>query len=157
MSGKNEQGSMDVKQKNVLHAPLHKLSSPISTPSNLPSSLHAGFCTSTNPIAAALTSAFIDTLSSTTSTDLRKAGVGPGQRFCLEASAWKQIADKGGEGVPRVKLESSHVEALESVELDVLKRWEASRDNDSKHGAERPGPGNWVRESGEIGGKEPRA
>jgi hypothetical protein len=177
MSAKNEQGSMDVKQKNgklppplkpnsspnhsdsVLNAPLHKHSSESSTPKSLPSSIHAGMCNSTNPIAAELTTAFIDTLSRSGSTDLQKAGVTAGQRFCVEASSWKTMADKGGEDVPRVKLESSHEAALKSVGLDTLKKFAAGQDRASVHGAARPkdGKGGWVRESGEIGGKEPKA
>ncbi|OAL01028.1 hypothetical protein IQ06DRAFT_304726 [Phaeosphaeriaceae sp. SRC1lsM3a] len=113
-------------------------------------------CTTSNPIAAVLTSAFIDSLASH-GTDLRKAGVGPGQRYCIEASSWKSMADQGGEGVPRVKLESSHESALKSVDMDMLKKFAAGQDNESKHGAERPGAGKFVRESKEIGGKEPKA
>ena len=112
-------------------------------------------CNTANPIAAELTNAFIDSLASN-GTDLRKAGVGPGQRYCVEANAWKSAADKGGD-VPRVKLESSHESALKSVDLDTLRKYEAGRDNASVHGAERPGAGKWVREGKEIGGKEPRA
>ncbi|KAH7409892.1 hypothetical protein DE146DRAFT_674723 [Phaeosphaeria sp. MPI-PUGE-AT-0046c] len=156
MSSKNTQGSMDVKQKNVLNAPLHKHSSDPNPPSSLPSSLHAGMCNASNPIAVSLTNAFIDTLASN-GTDLRKAGVGPGQRYCVEAGKWKGFADKGGDGVPRVQLASSHESALKSVDLDILKKFEAERDNASVHGAERPGAGKWVREAQEIGGKEPRA
>jgi hypothetical protein len=115
-------------------------------------------CNANNPIAAILTNAFIDTLS-LSGTDLRKAGVGPGQRFCIEAASWKKLADKGGDDVPKVKLESSHEAALKSVGLDALKKWAAGQDRESVHGAVRPkdGKGGWVRESGEIGGKEPKA
>lgn len=131
MSSKNEQGGMDVKQKNgtpvlphcyypysqntVFNAPLHKHSSESSAPKNLPSSLHAGYCTAANPIGAQLTSAFI-----------RASGlkdVSAGQRFCVSAASWKKVADKG-EDVPGVTLASSHVGALDSVGLDVLKKWE---------------------------------
>ncbi|KAH3919799.1 hypothetical protein HBI56_031220 [Parastagonospora nodorum] len=148
MSSKNEQGGMDVKQKNVFNAPLHKHSSESSAPKSLPSSLHAGYCTAANPIGAQLTSAFI-----------RASGlkdVSAGQRFCVSAASWKKVADKG-EDVPGVTLASSHVGALDSVGLDVLKKWEV-RDHSHQHGAARAGDGNgFVRESGEIGGKEPRA
>ncbi|KAF2822983.1 hypothetical protein CC86DRAFT_448075 [Ophiobolus disseminans] len=158
MSQTNEQGSMDVKTKNVFNAPLYKHSTSSSAPKSLPKSLVAGFCTSSNPIAAQLTNAFLD-YSTSNGIDLRKAGVGPGQHFCLEASAWKGLADKGGDDVPRVKLESTHEAALESVDLKLLKRFAADQDNQSVHGAVRPkdGKGSWVRESKEIGGKEPRA
>lgn len=67
------------------------------------------------------------------------------------------MADKGGKDVPEVKLESSHIEALKSVGLDTLKRYAAGQDHESNSGAVRPGEKGWVRESGEIGGKEPRA
>jgi hypothetical protein len=115
-------------------------------------------CNSSNPIAAELTNAFIDTLASN-GTDLRKAGVGPGQRFCVEASSWKGMADKGGNDVPKVKLESSHEAALKSVGLDVLKKFAAEQDHSQVRGATRPKEGgqNWARESKEIGGKEPKA
>jgi hypothetical protein len=57
-----------------------------------------------------------------------------------------------------VTLASSHVGALNTVDLSVLKKWE-TRDHAAVHGAVRPGDGNggFVRESQEIGGKEPRA
>ena len=114
-------------------------------------------CTSNNPIAAQITNAFLD-YSASNGTDLRKAGVGPDQHFCLEASSWKALADKGGHDVPKVKLESSHEAALKSVGLDVLKKFAAEQDNQSVHGAVRPGDGKgWLRESGSIGGKEPKA
>jgi hypothetical protein len=71
---------------------------------------------------------------------------------------WKSFADKGGDDVPRVKLEASHQEALKSVKLEVLKQYEAQRDNNSNHGAQRAGDGSGVvKESGQIGGKEPKA
>jgi hypothetical protein len=168
MSNKNEQGSMDVKQKNgshilptlpqvtsnsfniVLEKPLHKLSSESTAPKSLPSSMHAGFCNTTNPIAAILTSAFISSLPSS-------AGVTVGQRFCVDAKSWKGIADKGGEDVPRVKLEATHEAALKSVGLDVLKKYKAEQDQRRVGGAERPGTGGLVKDSQEIGGKEPKA
>ncbi|KAL7770696.1 hypothetical protein CFE70_000634 [Pyrenophora teres f. teres 0-1] len=128
MSGKNMQGMMDVKQKNVLDAPLHKHSSEASAPSSLPPSIHAGICTDRNPIAAILTNSFLD-FASSNGTDLRKAGVGPDQRYCLDASTWKKAADKGGE-VPRVKLEATHKGALDKVELETLKKWAAGQDKD---------------------------
>jgi uncharacterized protein (DUF2237 family) len=113
-------------------------------------------CTSKNPIAAILTNAFLD-FSSSNGTDLRKAGVGPGQRFCLEASTWKSAADKGIKEVPRVKLESTHEGALKSVDLNTLKRWAAEQENQGK--VVRPGESkeSFARESSEIGGKEPKA
>jgi hypothetical protein len=108
-------------------------------------------CTSSNPIAAVLTSAFIKSLSTS-------ASLKPEQRYCLEASSWKSFADKGGDDVPKVKLEASHQDALKSVKLEVLRRYEAERDNNANHGASRVGDGSGVvKESKEIGGKEPKA
>lgn len=113
-------------------------------------------CTSRNPIAAILTNAFLD-FSASSGTDLRKAGVGPDQRFCLDASLWKSALDKGIKDVPKVKLESSHEAALKSVAIDVLRGNAAGRDVDDK--TVRPGENkeSWARDSKEIGGKEPRA
>lgn len=73
--------------------------------------------------------------------------------------SWKSLAEKGGEDVPKVKLESSHVEALKSVDLGLLKKFAAEQERQGLHGATRPDDGTkgWVRESKEIGGKEPRA
>jgi hypothetical protein len=117
-------------------------------------------CTSSTPIAAVLTDAFLD-FTASTGTDLRKAGVGPGQRFCVDASTWKKVADKGND-VPRVKLESTHQGALESVGLDTLKKWAQKADIDNKtilpkgdQGSE--GKEGGVREARSIGGKEPKA
>jgi uncharacterized protein (DUF2237 family) len=140
----------------VLNAPLHQHSSDTKTHSDLPSSMHAGMCTSNNPIAAILTDAFIE-FASSNGADLRKAGVGPGQRFCLAASSWKSAADKGIEGVPKVKLESTHKDALTSVDLTTLKKWAAEQDTKSK--VVRPGENkeSWARESSEIGGKQPKS
>ncbi|KAI4914918.1 hypothetical protein J4E90_004954 [Alternaria incomplexa] len=159
MSGKNQQGKMDVTQKNgtaVFNAPLHKHSAEAKTPSNLPSTINAGMCTSSNPIAAILTNSFLD-FSSSNGTDLRKAGVGPGQRYCLEASSWKSAADKGIGEVPKVKLESTHESALKSVGLDTLKKWAAEQENQGHVIRPGQGKGGFVRESDQIGGKEPRA
>jgi uncharacterized protein (DUF2237 family) len=111
-------------------------------------------CTSSNPIAAILTNGFLD-FSSSNGTDLRKAGVGPGQRFCLEASTWKRAADKGIGEVPKVKLESTHESALKSVDLNTLKKWAVEQENQGH--VIQPGEGRFVRESDQIGGKEPRA
>ncbi|KAH9861710.1 hypothetical protein J1614_011463 [Plenodomus biglobosus] len=149
MSGKNQQGLTDVKQHNVLQAPLHKHSSG-PTPKSLPSSLHIGLCNPSNPIAATLTAAFLDFA------DLRNSGVNPGDRFCISASTWKAAVDKGIKEVPRVKLECTHEKALDTVGIDVLKKWRADPDIEKK--VERPGDeGGLARESREIGGEEPRA
>ncbi|KAJ4374860.1 hypothetical protein N0V83_001938 [Neocucurbitaria cava] len=129
---KNEQGAIDVKQKNVFSAPLYKHSSERTAPSSLPSTLHAGTCTASHPIAATLTSSFLDFCASNSDdTDIRTSttgAVGPGSRYCIDASTWKKAVDKGIEEVPRVKLESTHEAALKSVGLDVLKKWTAEPD-----------------------------
>ncbi|KAL6710616.1 hypothetical protein ACN47E_008664 [Coniothyrium glycines] len=158
MSLKNEQGGMDVKTKNVLNAPLHKHSSENTSPASLPPSLHAGYCTPTHPIAAQLTSSFLDLLARSTGTDLRRNGVSPGSRFCVAVEPWREAAAAGAD-VPRVKLECTHAAALERVPLDELRRFAARQDVEGRS-AVVPGEGSgegWVRESGEIGGKEPRA
>jgi uncharacterized protein (DUF2237 family) len=140
----------------VLNAPLHKLSSEATSPKNLPSFVSAGICSSSNPIAAILTNAFLD-LSSSNGTDLRKAGVGPGQRLCLEASTWKNAADKGIGEVPTVKLECTHKSALDKVDLKFLKKYAAAQENEVS--AVYPGEGkeSWARESNNIGAKDPRS
>ena len=140
----------------VLQKPLHQHSSKNSS-SSTTSSATSGYCNASNPIAANLTNAFLDLLSSSTSTDLRKNGVGPGERYCVSASQWKSAVDKGGADVPKVKLECTHVTALDTVDLSTLKKYAAGQDvdrgvewtSDKKSGA--------VKESSEIGGKEPRA
>ena len=114
-------------------------------------------CTSTHPIAAILTSAFLD-FTASNGTDLRKSGVGPGSRFCIEASSWKSAFDKGIEDMPGVKLESTHEAALKSVDLPTLKKYAAEADNGkNKVVMPKEGGEQWARESGEIGGKEPKA
>jgi len=139
----------------VLDAPLHKHSSEASAPSSLPPSLHAGTCTERNPIAAILTNSFLD-FASSNGTDLRRAGVGPDQRYCLDASIWKNAADKGGE-VPRVKLEATHKGALNKVELETLKKWAAGHDKDRGVIWPSEGKESWARESSDIGAKDPRS
>jgi hypothetical protein len=75
----------------------------------------------------------------------------------VEAAQWKSAVDKGGAEVPRVKLECTHVGALETVDLGTLKKFAAGQDvrggvewtSDKRSGA--------VKKSGEIGGKEPKA
>lgn len=67
--------------------------------------------------------------------------------------------DSGIEGVPRVKLEATHEKALESVGIEELRKWRAEHDNESGVVWPRDGKsaGVLTRESGEIGGKEPKA
>ena len=103
-----------------------------------------------------MTTSFLD-FSANQGTNLRST---PGARICADAKLWKAAVDKGIDDVPRVKLEGSHQAALEIVGVDVLKRFAAGQDNG---GAERrvakPGEDSRgiVKESSEIGGKEPRA
>ncbi|KAJ4299502.1 hypothetical protein N0V90_004747 [Kalmusia sp. IMI 367209] len=156
MSSKHEQNAVDVKQKNVFEKPLTQLSSTKSSASNLPASVKSGFCTERSPIAATLTAAFLD-FSSKNGFDLRSSGVEPGSRYCIEARIWKQAVDAGIQDVPRVKLEATHEAALQSLGLDTLKKWKAEQDNDSGVVWPKDQVGGAVRESGEIGGKEPRA
>ena len=59
--------------------------------------------------------------------------------------------------MPSVKLECTHVAALESVGLDTLKRFAAGQDVDRGVEWTKDQRSGFVRESGEIGGKEPRA
>ncbi|KAF2135042.1 hypothetical protein P153DRAFT_372269 [Dothidotthia symphoricarpi CBS 119687] len=156
MSAKNEQGRIDVTQKNVFEKPLLQHTSPRSQPSYIQdTTLKAGLCTEASPIAATLTSGFLD-FAASRGVDLRGQGVEQGQRWCIGANRWKQALDSGIKDVPRVKLESTHVGALRVVGLDVLRGWAAEQDVGG--GTAVPGRGKgWVRESGEIGGREPRA
>lgn len=59
--------------------------------------------------------------------------------------------------MPKVKLEGTHVAALDVVNLDVLKKWAAGQDVDRGVEWTKDKRSGFVRESGEIGGKEPRA
>ncbi|KAF2655670.1 hypothetical protein K491DRAFT_657963 [Lophiostoma macrostomum CBS 122681] len=146
---------MDVKQKNVWAKPLHQHSSPKSFPSSsLPSTLKIGFCNESSPIAATITNSFLDLISQS-GTDLRKQGVGPGQRFCVEAAKWKEAMDKGDD-VPRVKLEATHEKALDTVDFATLKKFAAKQDHDSVI-LPNSRPSDAARSSGDIGGKEPKA
>jgi uncharacterized protein len=117
-------------------------------------------CNSSNPIAAVVTNSFLD-YSASNGTDLRKAGVGPGQRFCIQAATFKSLADNGND-VPSVKLESTHKSALDSVGMDVLKKFTAGQDTGHKTvlpGSDRgtTGKEGWARESDRIGAKDPRS
>ncbi|OAL51586.1 hypothetical protein IQ07DRAFT_506527 [Pyrenochaeta sp. DS3sAY3a] len=159
MSGKGTQGSTDVKQKNVLNAPLHKHSANQS--SSLPATVRGGTCTPSHPIAALLTASFLD-FSARQGTDLRTSGIEPGARLCMQTASWKSAVDKRIDDVPRVKLESTHEGALEGVGLDVLKRYAAGPDRGREDRVVWPkdtegGTEGLVREHHEIGGKEPRA
>jgi hypothetical protein len=59
----------------------------------------------------------------------------------------------------RVKLEATHESALESTRIEELRKWAAGQDNEG--GVVWPGDGKsgggLTKESGEIGGKEPKA
>ncbi|KAF2646012.1 hypothetical protein P280DRAFT_387885 [Massarina eburnea CBS 473.64] len=114
-------------QETVLNTPLLQHSTRSSLPMAsraLPSDMKAGFCDSQSPIAAQLTQSFLD-FTSKNGTNLKQLGIRPGQKWCLSADHWKEAAerDAGGEGVPRVSLESTHQAALEKVELETLKKY----------------------------------
>jgi uncharacterized protein (DUF2237 family) len=56
-------------------------------------------------------------------------GVRPGQRWCVEATRWQETLKhekEAGVEVPRVKLECTHESALETVDLEVLKKYAAA-------------------------------
>ncbi|KAF1978966.1 hypothetical protein BU23DRAFT_563832 [Bimuria novae-zelandiae CBS 107.79] len=155
MSNKHEQDKVDVKQKNVLQKPLTQHSHPSSSVPSLPSTVRAGLCTPASPIAANMTAPFLD-FSSANGLDLRSAGVKEGSRYCIDAGSWKKAVESGVDA-PMVKLEVTHEEALKSVDMEVLRKWGAKQDIDGggvwpKEVAER-----WARESGDIGGREPKA
>ena len=57
---------------------------------------------------------------STPRTDLRFAGLKPGDRWCLCANRWKEAQEAGC--APHVVLESTHIKALEFVLLEDLER-----------------------------------
>lgn len=111
-------------------------------------------CTAQSPLALLLTTSFLD-FSAKQGTDLRST---PGARICADAKLWKQAIDKGVADVPRVKLEGTHEAALQSVGIEVLKKYAAEQDAGkgrvAKVGEDSRGI---VKESSEIGGKEPRA
>ena len=123
---------------------------------SLPKTLHAGQCTPSHPLAAILTASFLD-FSAAQGTDMRKKGIEAGTRYCMDAKTWKSALDEGIDDLPRVKLECSHQKALDSVGLNVLKKWAAGQDVGGH--VVRPGEAGQglARESKEIGGKEPRA
>lgn len=116
-------------------------------------------CSSEMPLALSLTSSFLD-WSQKQGTDLRKSGIKEGARLCTYVSTWKAAVDKGIDDVPKVKLEATHHHALDSVSLDVLKKYAAEQDNrraESRVVLPKEGKQSIARESKEIGGKEPRA
>ncbi|KAF2868098.1 hypothetical protein BDV95DRAFT_500951 [Massariosphaeria phaeospora] len=159
MSSKNEQTKLDVAQKNVFHKPLIELSSTQSASTDLPATtIKTGFCTDSAPIAATLTNAFLD-FSAKSGLDLRQKGVGPGERWCIEAARWKDAMDSKIEDMPRVKLDSTHVKALDSVGMDVLQKFQAGQELGKAHEVpgKSPSLGKVARESSQIGGKEPKA
>jgi hypothetical protein len=69
---------------------------------------------------------------------------------------WKKAVDSGVDA-PRVKLEATHEAALGSVDLETLKRWKAEQDNDSGVVWPRDKVSGGMRQSGEIGGREPKS
>ncbi|KAF2439998.1 hypothetical protein P171DRAFT_421346 [Karstenula rhodostoma CBS 690.94] len=174
MSAKHEQGAINVKQKNgvrrpspfsipnltsppVLHKPLARFFATASSATNLPSTVHAGFCNPGSPIAAILTASFLD-FSSKQGLDLRGAGVKEGSRYCIDTAPWRKAVDGGIKDV-QVKLEASHESALEGTGIEELKKWAAGGDNE--RGVVWPGDGKsgggLAKTSGEVGGKKPKA
>lgn len=53
------------------------------------------------------------------------AGLSPGDQWCLCASRWQEALEAGA--APAVVLEATHVATLEWVDLDDLRRHEATR------------------------------
>lgn len=99
---------------------------PMASKSIPSSSFKPGFCDSTTPIAAELTQSFLTFAAKHGGINLAQMGVRPGQRWCVEAARWRETVDRAAEEgveVPRVKLECTHESALESVGLDVLRRY----------------------------------
>ncbi|KAF2107646.1 hypothetical protein BDV96DRAFT_653444 [Lophiotrema nucula] len=156
MSNKNEQGGIDVTQKNVYDKPLLQHSNPKSMPSlgKDEKFFKAGFCNDQAPIAAIMTDGFLD-FSATKGVDLRKHGLQSGQRLCVESTRWNEANEK-----PEVNLASTHHSALDNISLVDLKKYadtsDTGSDNKRVHdgGDSKSGP---VRDSGSIGGKEPKA
>ncbi|PVH93552.1 hypothetical protein DM02DRAFT_619210 [Periconia macrospinosa] len=90
----------------------------------LPSHIKAGYCNERSPIAAQLTQSFLD-FTSKNGVNLKQMGLRPGQKWCLGAEHWKEAADRdsGGQGVPPIDLESTHKAALDTVDLDTMKKY----------------------------------
>ena len=57
-----------------------------------------------------LTDDFLN-LSAVSDVDLRKQGIGPGERWCIEATRWKEVVNQGKEEVPSVKDSESRSQA----------------------------------------------
>lgn len=142
----------------VFSKPLHQHSHPSSAVSSLPSNLHAGSCNADNPIAANLSAAFLDFSAKHLSLDLRKSGIKENDRYCIDIKTWQNVVAGGDDAaIPRVKLENTHEAALKSVGLDELKKWKAEQDNERGVEWTKDKRSGVVKESQEIGGKEPRA
>jgi uncharacterized protein (DUF2237 family) len=117
----------------VLHEPLLQHSSrgmyPMASKSIPPSVFKPGFCDDQTPIAAELTQSFLNFASKNGGINLKQMGVRPGQRWCVEATRWQETLKhekEAGVEVPRVKLECTHESALETVDLEVLKKYAAA-------------------------------
>lgn len=94
-----------------------------SIPSN---AFKAGFCDSQTPVAATITQSFLDFASKEGGINLKMMGVRPGQKWCIETTRWKDVLDleKGKVSeIPPVSLECTHADALQKVDLDVLKKY----------------------------------
>ncbi|KAG9205206.1 hypothetical protein G6514_008783 [Epicoccum nigrum] len=126
-------GGVSDSENNVLHEPLLQHSSrgmyPMASKSIPPSVFKPGFCDAQTPIAAELTQSFLNFASKNGGINLKQMGVRPGQRWCVEATRWQETLKhekEAGVEVPRVKLECTHESALETVDLEVLKKYAAA-------------------------------
>ncbi|KAI9659215.1 MAG: hypothetical protein M1831_003797 [Alyxoria varia] len=129
-----------------------------------------GYCRSgqddpgNHSVAGTITEQFLD-FTATQGNDLRKqVGLQPGQKWCLCASRWKQAFDARESNedpkVPSVSLHATDLRALEEVSFKDLKAFAA--DGEGSHAGRAAAiptthPGSYVKESKEIGGKEPKA
>jgi uncharacterized protein (DUF2237 family) len=55
----------------------------------------------------------------------RFAGLQAGDQWCLCLSRWLEALEAGC--APKIKLESTHLKALERVDLETLKRYDAAQ------------------------------
>ncbi|KAF2668806.1 hypothetical protein BT63DRAFT_456447 [Microthyrium microscopicum] len=82
-------------------------------------------------VAAVVTDEFLD-FTASRGNDLRQAGLTDGCKWCLCASRWLEAckAGKGAEDrmVPKVFLNATHEKALDSVDLDDLKKFAVDKE-----------------------------
>ncbi|PSN72478.1 hypothetical protein BS50DRAFT_252831 [Corynespora cassiicola Philippines] len=158
MSNQNEQTRTDVRQKNVFAKPLHEHSSARSSPGAFSgdASFKTGFCNGQAPVAATITDDFLD-FSQSRGLDLRSRGIQAGQRWCMAAQRWREARDSRMQDVPRVKMENTHIKALDTLGFGELKMYAADQDANSEviWPGERPSAS--ARQSENIGAKDPRS